>query len=142
MTIDFCFATTLAHALDDGIDPDFIVPIIAGVDIDSELQQSLRKLEKQIPDWKDQICFNKWQEEKLSVWTENFRSLITEYRNIGHDWQFSKQQKELLQQYYEANELLIECLHSDCYVSSEVRQQIEDTLLLPIAEIKQRQQQS
>ncbi|YAG12557.1 hypothetical protein NSTC745_01836 [Nostoc sp. DSM 114161] len=32
--------------------------------------------------------------------------------------------------------------NSDCYVSREVRQKIEDTLLLPIAEIKQRQQLS
>ncbi|MBN3870518.1 NACHT domain-containing NTPase [Nostoc sp. JL33] len=140
LTLDFYFATTLAHALDDGIDSDFIVPIIAGIDIDSDLQQSLQKLEKEIPDRKDEIWFHKWQEEKLSAWTKNFRSLIIEYRNIGHNWQFSKQQKELLKQYYEANELLVECLHSNCYVSRKVREQINNTLLLPIAEINQRQQ--
>ncbi|WP_442946756.1 NACHT C-terminal helical domain 2-containing protein [Nostoc sp. NZL] len=38
--------------------------------------------------------------------------------------------------------LQVDCLNSDCYVSREVRQQIEDTLLLPIAEIKQHQQYS
>jgi hypothetical protein len=41
-----------------------------------------------------------------------------------------------LQQYYNANKLLVDCLNSDCYVSREVRQEIEDTLLLPIAEIE------
>ncbi|MEH2463621.1 MAG: hypothetical protein V7K23_07570 [Nostoc sp.] len=45
-------------------------------------------------------------------------------------------------QYYNSNQLVADCLNSDCYVSREVRQQIEDTLLLPIAKIKQPQQQS
>ncbi|WP_442944273.1 NACHT C-terminal helical domain 2-containing protein [Nostoc sp.] len=70
------------------------------------------------------------------------REVMIKYRNIGYDWQFSDKQKELLKQYYNANKILVDCLNSDCYVSLEVRQQIEETLLLPIAEIKQRQQQS
>jgi predicted NACHT family NTPase len=41
-----------------------------------------------------------------------------------------------LQQYYDANKLLIECLNSDCYVSREVRESIESTLLLPISSIE------
>jgi hypothetical protein len=35
----------------------------------------------------------------------------------------------------------MDCLNSDCYVSREVRQEIEETLLLPIAEIKKFKQQ-
>ncbi|WP_371411449.1 NACHT C-terminal helical domain 2-containing protein [Nostoc linckia] len=31
-----------------------------------------------------------------------------------------------------ANHLLVDCLNSECYVSREVRQHIEDTLLLPV----------
>jgi Rps23 Pro-64 3,4-dihydroxylase Tpa1-like proline 4-hydroxylase len=58
------------------------------------------------------------------------------HRNIGHDWQFTDNQKALLQQYYDANLLLIECLNSDCYVSRSVREEIEATLLLPMAEIE------
>jgi predicted NACHT family NTPase len=57
------------------------------------------------------------------------------HRNIGHDWQFTDDQKALLQQYYDANLLLIECLNSDCYVSRNVREEIDATLLLPVAEI-------
>ncbi|WP_442947922.1 NACHT C-terminal helical domain 2-containing protein [Nostoc sp.] len=34
--------------------------------------------------------------------------------------------------YYDANSLLNDCLKSDCYVSCEVRQKIEDSLFLPI----------
>ena len=59
---------------------------------------------------------------------------------IGKNWQFSEEQKELLMQYYDANKLLVDCLNSYCVVSDKVRQEIEDTLLLPIAEIEKRQQ--
>jgi predicted NACHT family NTPase len=44
----------------------------------------------------------------------------------------SKYQEKLLQQYYDANKLLVDCLNSDCYVSREVRAEIEASLLLPI----------
>ena len=63
---------------------------------------------------------------------------MIKYRNIGHDWQFSNKQKELLRKYYFANQLLTQCLHRECYVSREVRQEIEETLLLPISEIEKR----
>ena len=53
--------------------------------------------------------------------------------------QFSNEQKTLLEQYYRANQFLTECLHHECYVSPEVRREIEETLLLPMAEIEKRQ---
>ena len=61
---------------------------------------------------------------------------MIEHRNIGHDWQFNREQKELLEKYYRANQLLTQCLHRECYVSVEVRQYIEETILLPIVEIE------
>ncbi|MCL1490209.1 MAG: hypothetical protein M1G31_05535 [Pseudanabaena sp. Salubria-1] len=51
-------------------------------------------------------------------------------RNIGHDWQFTKEQAKLLKQYYEANILLVECMNRS-YVSKQVREEIESTMLLP-----------
>jgi predicted NACHT family NTPase len=56
---------------------------------------------------------------------------MIEHRNIGHNWQFSKEQRELLRQYYDANKLLVDCLNSSCNVTPAVRSQIEETLLLP-----------
>ncbi|MEH2116836.1 NACHT C-terminal helical domain 2-containing protein [Nostoc sp.] len=53
-------------------------------------------------------------------------------------WYFDDEQKKLLRQYYKANKLMVYCLNSLCDVSSEVRSHIEDTLLLPIAEIEKR----
>jgi len=64
------------------------------------------------------------------------RPLVIEHRQVGHDWQFTDEQEELMQQYYDANKLLVDCLNSDCEVSENVRQEIEETLLLPIAEIE------
>jgi hypothetical protein len=55
---------------------------------------------------------------------------------MGHDWHFSLQHKEVLKQYYDANKLLVDCLNSSSDVTPAVRSHIEETLLLPIAEIK------
>ncbi len=110
--------------------------------LDPELKNLLQKLREQLPNRQDWQESEKWWLANGKAWCEELREVMIKHRNIGHDWQFSNEQKELLQQYYDANKLLADCLKSDCYVSREVRQQIEDTLLLPIAEIKQRQQQS
>ncbi|MGB3516881.1 MAG: hypothetical protein WBA43_10515 [Elainellaceae cyanobacterium] len=57
--------------------------------------------------------------------------MMIEHRNIGHDWQFSDEQEDLLRQYNTANHLLVQCLKTS-YVQKETRQQIESELLLPI----------
>ncbi|OBQ13972.1 MAG: hypothetical protein AN490_01270 [Anabaena sp. AL09] len=67
--------------------------------------------------------------------------MVTKYCNICHNWQFTNEQKILLQQYYNANKLLINCLNSGCTVSDAVRKEIEDTLLLPTIEIKKRKRE-
>lgn len=102
-----------------------------------ELENQLRVPEIDENNW-DLEKENKWWKVNGSAWADTLRAGMIKHRNIGYDWQFSKQQKELLEQYYYANKLLVECLNSDCYVSREVRSQIEDTLLLPIAEIERR----
>ncbi|NET62353.1 MAG: NACHT domain-containing NTPase, partial [Symploca sp. SIO2E6] len=102
-----------------------------------ELENLLQQLKDQFPnqeeyeEYNDQDQFKEWWEVNGEAWTDQFRSVMIEHRNIGHDWQFNEQQEKLLEQYYDANKLLVNCLNSDCYVSQEVRQEIEDTLLLP-----------
>jgi hypothetical protein len=59
-------------------------------------------------------------------------------RNIGQDWHFSYQQMKELRQYYDANKLLVDCLNRAANVTPAVREKIEETLLLPIAEIQKR----
>jgi predicted NACHT family NTPase len=99
-----------------------------------ELSQALQQIESQLPDIskKNHENFVRWWRVNGQVLSEQLRVIMIEHRNIGHDWQFSEAQKDLLQQYYDANKLLVDCLNSDCYVSREVRAEIEASLLLPI----------
>jgi predicted NACHT family NTPase/DNA-binding XRE family transcriptional regulator len=109
-----------------------------------ELYSKLKQLKIQLPDssskhlesTKHYLESTKhWWQKEGKGWCEELRTVMIDYRNIGHNWQLSKEQKQLLQQYYEANKLLVDCLNNARFVSPEVRQEIEDTLLLPIAEI-------
>ncbi|BBD65049.1 hypothetical protein NIES4072_12870 [Nostoc commune NIES-4072] len=65
---------------------------------------------------------------------------MMKYCEIFHNWQLSPEQiKLLLKQYRDGNRLLVDCLNNaTSNVSPEVRSHIEDTLLLPIAEIEKR----
>lgn len=58
-------------------------------------------------------------------------SLVHSYICGLQKYQFSQQQKQILKQYYDANELLIECLNNAHYVTRTVRKEIEETLLVP-----------
>ena len=105
----------------------------------SRLKRLLQQLEEQCPDSnQNQAALEKWWSVNGLVWSKQLRTVMIEYRNIGYDWQFSEEQKELLQQYYDASKLLVDCINSNCVVSYEVRGKIEDMLLLPIAEIEKR----
>lgn len=106
---------------------------------DPKLYEVLLKLKAQLPyeevtSGKEFEDFKIWWQENGEAWIKDFRNAMITYRNIGHDWQFSNEQKDLLKQYYLATKLLTECLHQDCYVSPEVRQEIEETLLLPVGD--------
>jgi predicted NACHT family NTPase len=132
--------------LDLGLDRDFALAryldlaltrdLAQYLDIKDELKHKLLVLKTELPDSEENIdTFKQWWKGNGANWTQELRAIMIEHRNIGHDWQFIESQKELLEKYYGANKLLIECLNSDCYVSRDVRKQIEDTLLLPIKSI-------
>ena len=78
----------------------------------------------------------KWWLNNGETWLKTIREIIIKYRIIGKKWKFNSEDRKILKSYYFANQLLLQCLHQDCYVSPEVRHYIEETLLLPIAEIK------
>ncbi|ARV58561.1 hypothetical protein BZZ01_07835 [Nostocales cyanobacterium HT-58-2] len=109
--------------------------------IEHNIQNTLKKFQEQIPNpYDDQERFDQWIKDNSQAWTEQLRKVVVKHPNLAHDCQFSEAQKELLGQYYDANKLLVDCLNSGCEVSPEVREEIEDTLLLPIAEIETRHQ--
>ncbi|MEG4815102.1 NACHT domain-containing NTPase [Microcoleus sp. K5-D4] len=120
-----------------------ILAFTLNLNLEPELKQSLQKLRNQLYDsayinriqewWRSE---REWWNAKGQDWTQQLINLMIKYRNIGHDWHFSQEQKSLLRKYYDANKLLVECLNSGCNVSPAVRQEIEETLLLPIANLQ------
>ena len=147
--LDHSLVCTLSCALDDNLAIDNALALSIALNyaldyaLESELKQALQQLKEQRSNIdKNEKEFKQWWEANGQVWTEQLRAVMIEHRNIGHNWQFSKQQKELLQQYYYANLLLVDCLNNNSDVIPAVRSHIEDTLLLPIAEIEKHKQLS
>jgi hypothetical protein len=108
----------------------------------SDSQKALQAIKEQILDisvefdspLKTQDNFKAWWESIGQKSKEHLREQVIKHRNIGHDWQFSEDHKKILQQYFCATKLLVDCLNSSgCKVSKEVREEIESTLLLPLA---------
>ncbi|MBD2197045.1 MULTISPECIES: NACHT domain-containing protein [Calothrix] len=103
--------------------------------LDFQLQQKLQILHIKLStsvtnNWED------WLQENSQVWIEQLRDIMIEHRNIGHDWQFNSSQKQMLQQYYDANKLLVNCMNKYSNISCKIRQEIEDSLLLPVTRLK------
>jgi predicted NACHT family NTPase len=102
----------------------------------SELKQHLQNLQEQLPNRNHGQRFQQWWRHNGERWADNLRQLIMSYRDIGHDWRFTDDQAEKLRKYCAGNLLLFQCLNSECYVSREVREEIEATMLLSVAEIE------
>ncbi len=105
---------------------------------DNDLKQALQKHKAQLPE--DAKHNTEWWQKNGQTWREQLREIMIEYRNIGRNWKFDNHQQKLLEQYYHSNKLLVDCLHSACIINDEVRKEIEETLLLPIAAIKKLKQ--
>ncbi|GAP94129.1 hypothetical protein NIES2104_06390 [Leptolyngbya sp. NIES-2104] len=127
---------THARACVDALDNALILVM------NTKLHRSLQQLKDQLPDLtKDRKEFQTWWKTNALDWAEQIRTAISEHRNTQHQWNFSPDQQQLLQQYYAANQLLIDCLNTGCVVTAAVRQEIEATLLLPQTELEDREWQ-
>ncbi|MBD2120188.1 NACHT domain-containing NTPase [Trichocoleus sp. FACHB-262] len=137
LNLDLAHALALDLALN--LTRAFALARALALALEPALKQSLKELRDQFPDFSNNIDwqpFQQWWRIDGSTWIAKLRAVMINHRNIGHDWQFSDDQQKQLQQYYDTNKLLIDCPNSDCYVSREVREKIEASLLLPIAELK------
>lgn len=127
LTLSLTLDCTLARSLDRAIE----------LSVDRELQRSLQHLKEQLPNPDaSEESFKRWWKTGGKAWTERLRAVQIKYRNIGYDWQFSRQQKQALQQYHDATKLLVDCIKSSCYMTHAVREELEETLLLPIVEVE------
>ena len=107
---------------------------------DTELYQELQRIYNQYNSAIKTQSENSEQYYSDAEWIEPLRKIVIKYRQIGHSWNFSSQQKELLKQCWYTNKLLIFCLNKATEANSEIAQRIENSWLLPIAEIEKRKQ--
>ncbi len=129
---DFAYAHACGDALSN----------ILGIVLDAGLHKTLQQLSEQFPDSdQNQERFQEWWQTNYATWVQQLNTTITNYRNINHHWQFTQEQEQVLQRYYDANQLLLDCLNSNCEVTAAIRQEIEATLLLPVKELEDREWQ-
>ncbi|HAJ59778.1 MAG TPA: histidine kinase [Cyanobacteria bacterium UBA8543] len=120
------------------VDLDVVLARIFALDLEPELSQKLQQIQAQMPDPdEDKERFNEWWQAENQAWIEQLKPVRIPELNISYDGHFNKF-KGMLKAYYKFNQYLVERLNNSCHVSSEVRTHIEDTLLLPIAEIENR----
>jgi hypothetical protein len=117
-----------------------------------QLLSELRELRQQLPSElelvpsspntkndEDRTRFEKfivWWQNEGQNWAEELRTVMITYRGISQDfWLLDKQKLIVLHHYYSFNKSLVACLRN---TSDDIRSHIEDTLLLPIAEIEKR----
>lgn len=130
---DFAYAHACSEALNN----------ILMMVLDAGFYKSLQQLQAQLPaPSQNQKWQQDWWQENYTAWVDQLRGTIADYRNINHSWQFNPMQQQVLQRYYDANQLLVDCLNSNCEVTAAIRQEIEATLLLPQAELEEREWQS
>lgn len=71
-------------------------------------------------------------DDQIKQVADKARQVAKSRHHIGKEWKFTAQEKDRLRQYYYATQLLVDCLYSDgCMINPELRQDIEETLLLP-----------
>jgi predicted NACHT family NTPase len=156
---DFALACTLDQgmifdaALDDlidkcaiGLHPDRAhicseaLSNVLGMVVDAGFRKSLQQLQNQLPSSQDsQKRSQRWCQDHHPAWVEQLRKTVAKYRNTNHVWEFTPEQQQVLQRYYAANQLLVDCLNSNCEVTEAIRKEIESTLLLPQQELKNRE---
>jgi len=111
---------------------------------------SVNLFEKLLTLWQSFLSTDKTSEETLRSWwkdkgeplAEQLREVVIAERNLCQNWNLTEELKELIQKYYIANRLLVDCINNAPNSESEMVEEITGTLLLPIAEIEKRKKQS
>lgn len=138
LDLDYCLARAWLESQNLVNQPDFkkFLNLCFSLDLenrfclDKSFQTAIKKLKNKLPHpEQEKTEIQTWWQIEGKNWVEEFRLILGEYRQIGYDAYLNPQQKEIWQQYYYANQLLVECLHSDCIFSSQLRENIEKNLL-------------
>ncbi|MFQ4142855.1 NACHT domain-containing NTPase [Chlorogloeopsis sp. ULAP02] len=143
LTVDLALDLALVHALgvslkmSDNIFCQRLSTIKLALDLQDLLQEypslekSLQQLQSELPySYADKIALKEWWQANGETWTLKLQNLIVSDRQICQDWQFNEKEWQLLQQYWDANKLLLDCLNHASNVANSTIKSIEKTLFL------------
>jgi hypothetical protein len=127
----------------DSVDLEEVIDLSRILDSNCPLHQILEELKLQKNrEETNEADYLDWITENSAIFADKLRQQIINYRNIGHAWNLRANKEDVLLQYHDANKLLVICLNSGAaHVSSKVRKEIEETLLLSKDEIEKWRQQ-
>lgn len=107
---------------------------------DAGFYKVLQQLRDQLPPVNQSLQRRQdWWQSHYVNWLDRLRGTIAQYRNINHPWQFRPEQQQVLEGYFDANQLLMDCLNSNCEITTTIRQEIEASLLFPQKELEDRE---
>lgn len=103
--------------------------------IDQDSVEDLNKITENLCD----IQTLNWKNSEASYLIDEWRSKLQEWmiksQNLCQDWQWNNSQRQIIEEYYKANQFLLECLQF-CDIRCDVREWIETTMFLPMSEIE------
>ncbi|PZD73411.1 hypothetical protein C1752_02102 [Acaryochloris thomasi RCC1774] len=100
---------------------------------ETPLRQSWQALKEKLPDpAMGEINLQNWWQTDGLQWVESFQAWLTEHRHLN--WPPKGQGQ--LQQYYQANQRLVDCLSGECRLPSELKSQLQSTVLQPVSTLR------
>lgn len=131
-----------------------IIDFMEGFDsssTNSVLLQEIQSIRSKLPSYRQLKSSNKyrnkakkfdqWFEKNSKQFIDQLTMILIKHRNLIFSWRFSSIQNQIFEQYYSANLLLLNCLTTGCILDKQIREGVEETLLLPIAEIEKRKRE-
>lgn len=105
--------------------------------INIESPKPLQQFKEQLPDLENRlICELFWCGVEYLFWLEDLKTAVSLYRNTElYSHSERENHEEILNLYYDANKLLIDCLKHNFELTIELQQEIETALLLPEKEL-------
>lgn len=120
------FALDLAFNFNPNLNPANVLVSIFALDLEPELKRVLQELKAEISEgMQDKEKFEEWRQARGLDWANKIEAAI------GYELNFTKSQKDLLKEYYNANKLLEECIDRVADLTPEMREAIEESMFLP-----------
>ncbi len=119
------------------VDLDRVLARLIAVNLEPEISQIIQQLQAEMPDPdRNKEIFDSWWNSNDKAWIEQLKELNIPDFKVNRDELFKKPLKDSLKKYYDLNQYLFNCLTNNSDISPKLRDEIENTLLLPIAEIE------